>query len=174
MDGDWVGPVVVRFREPNSPVFTSNDKAAEGQNELMRKLSGDNWRYAGSMMRAARYDNNAQWVGNAGWHCTWCFSTISAVLSKVEAYSHLEHNQEQFKTRKWILNQFSKGLDLFDRQSEKYEHIVNNQDLPAYIKANQEKFSYMLNRWEKPDAGFTDVDPRNPLLEEKNEVPDGA
>ncbi|KAK3826113.1 MAG: glycosyltransferase family 17-domain-containing protein [Benniella sp.] len=176
LNGDWVGPVVVRYREANSPVFTSSDKAQEGQNGLLRKLATENWRYAGGQMRAARYDNNAVWVPNAGWHCTWCFSTISAVLSKVEAYSHLEHNQAQFKTRKWILNQFSKGLDLFDRQSEKYEHITNNQDLPAYVKANQEKFSYMLHRWEKPDAGFTDVDPRNPLLEEdkKEQLPDGA
>ncbi|KAG0319943.1 hypothetical protein BGZ99_004825 [Dissophora globulifera] len=166
-NSDWVGPVVVRYREADSPALVTNGRSDLDRNQVsqigvIQSMIESNWKTAGSKMRDARNSNYATYISDAGWHCTWCFSTVSAVISKVTAYSHREHNQGQFKELSWILDRFSKGLDLFDRENENYDYVSDENDVPAYIAANREKFSYMLHRWEQPNAGFTDLEPDNP------------
>lgn len=169
-EGDWVGPLVVRYRTPDSPALHLPEhrglglrKDVRDQLALMRALAVDNWRHAGSLMREARHHHSARLVTDAGWHCTWCFSNITTVLNKIQAYSHLEHNRDTFKTREWILEHVRKGLDLFGRTDQTYQHVMGNVDIPRYILENSQKFSYMLDRWERPNAGFVDVDPQHPL-----------
>ncbi|KAJ3072807.1 hypothetical protein HDU99_002093 [Rhizoclosmatium hyalinum] len=97
-----------------------------------------------------------QRVTKAGWHCSWCFSNISQVLSKVQAYSHQEHNQPEFLTRENILNGFRYGFDLFGRTGDQFWVIEENLDVPDYVALNREKYEYMLHRrnaW----SGFIDV-----------------
>ncbi|KAJ3077431.1 hypothetical protein HDU99_001187 [Rhizoclosmatium hyalinum] len=92
-------------------------------------------------------------VKNAGWHCSWCFSNMSQVMSKVQSYSHQEHNQPEFLTRENILNGFRHGYDLFGRTYDQFKYIEDNQDLPDYVALNRDKYEYMLyrrNEW----AGF--------------------
>ncbi|KAJ3291892.1 hypothetical protein HDU79_001924 [Rhizoclosmatium sp. JEL0117] len=95
-------------------------------------------------------------VKDAGWHCSWCFSNMSQVMSKVQSYSHQEHNQPEFLTRENILNGFRHGYDLFGRTYDQFKYIEDNQDLPDYVALNRDKYEYMLyrrNEW----AGFSDV-----------------
>ncbi|ORY42018.1 hypothetical protein BCR33DRAFT_718648 [Rhizoclosmatium globosum] len=97
-----------------------------------------------------------QRVTKAGWHCSWCFSNISQVLSKVQAYSHQEHNQPEFLTRENILNGVRYGFDLFGRTGDQFWVIEENLDVPDYVALNREKYEYMLHRrnvW----SGFIDV-----------------
>ncbi|KAF9969310.1 hypothetical protein BGZ65_012050, partial [Modicella reniformis] len=70
-----------------------------------------------------------------------------------------------FKDWKWILEHFSQRIDLFERQGEEYEYIATNEDVPHYVLANREKFSYMLERRGRPNAGFIDVNSLSPLDE---------
>ncbi|KAF9279415.1 hypothetical protein BGZ68_007945 [Mortierella alpina] len=83
----------------------------------------------------------------------------------MESYSHREHNKEQYRDRKWILDHFSQGIDLFDQPKQIYDYIEDNQDVPQYVRDNPQRFSYMLRRKGLANAGFIDVDPTNPLSE---------
>ncbi|ORY48436.1 hypothetical protein BCR33DRAFT_735335 [Rhizoclosmatium globosum] len=95
-------------------------------------------------------------IHDAGWHCSWCFGNMSHVLSKVNSYSHQEHNQPEFLTRENILNGFKYGFDLFGRTWDQFEFHPDIQEIPDYVAHNRERFEYMLrrrNEW----GGFYDV-----------------
>lgn len=159
----WGGPVAVRYR-PSSYWL---DKARDDhpQAAIMRILSANDWREAGDGMRIRRLTQELAYVDNSCHHCSWCFANITQVLSKVEAYSHQEHNNDKYKTRAWILDAIKEGRDLFERQYDTFDYVPNNQDLPAYVSENKEKFSYMLLRHNQSNAGFLDVNPDDPFDE---------
>lgn len=116
---------------------------------------------AGTKLREYRIKDEATFVDDACFHCSWCFSNLTQVVNKVEAYSHTEHNQEKYKDRSWILDRFRNGQDLFEREWDTFEYVENNLDLPQYVLDNQDRFEYMLSRRGKANAGFIDVDPND-------------
>ncbi|KAG0042403.1 hypothetical protein BGZ83_000500 [Gryganskiella cystojenkinii] len=159
----WNGPVVARYR--SSEYWTQETRFDDLHAEKMRELSSNDWREAGNRMRGLRESPLATYVNNSCFHCSWCFSTITQVISKVEAYSHFEHNQDRYKTRQWILDAVKEGRDLFERDLDKFVYVENNEDLPAYVSDHRKEFSYMLQRHNMTNAGFLDVNPENPLDE---------
>ncbi|TVY89452.1 Beta-1,4-mannosyl-glycoprotein 4-beta-N-acetylglucosaminyltransferase [Lachnellula willkommii] len=92
---------------------------------------------------------------NAGWHCSTCFETIDEVLNKMNSFSHISLNQEQFRDRRRISDRVRQGLDLWDREGEIYDRIEGNEDVPDFLKTDREKFHYLLDR-DGPSAGFKD------------------
>ena len=52
---------------------------------------------------------------NAGWHCSYCFRNVSFLVSKIESFSHVEFNKEEYKNRTRILDSVKTGVDLFGR-----------------------------------------------------------
>ncbi|KAJ3061989.1 hypothetical protein HDU98_002139 [Podochytrium sp. JEL0797] len=113
--------------------------------------------YTATQMREAGGTNmtNVQ-VNGAGWHCSWCFQQVSSVLSKVQAYSHADHNEPEYLTKKNIVNAFRWGFDIFGRTLDKFIYQESTVDVPDWIAQNRERFAYVLDRrnvW----GGFEDV-----------------
>ncbi|KAK6064925.1 glycosyltransferase family 17 protein [Seiridium cupressi] len=92
---------------------------------------------------------------DSGWHCSSCFSTIEELLTKMSSFSHQWMNQEVYRDRDRIAEHIRMGKDIWDRKSEHYDRIENNQDIPSILLDQQDKFSYLLNR-DGPSAGFKD------------------
>ncbi|KAF9212398.1 hypothetical protein BGZ59_006805 [Podila verticillata] len=161
--GSWMGPVVMRFRERESHLERTKISGSENaelkrQKEYMVTIGvDDQWTGLGSNMRHSRFKDAAVLVDDACWHCSWCFSRFSEVVGKTQSYSHSEHNQEKYQDREWILDHYRRGVDLFDRVSEKYMIIPRNYDIPDHVRYNRNKYLYMLERYDKPNAGFIDV-----------------
>ncbi len=95
---------------------------------------------------------------NGGWHCSTCFETLGEVLSKMRSFSHVGLNAEEFRDRTRIVDRVRKGLDLWDRPGEEYEQIYGNGDIPEYLKSDQKRWEFLLDR-SKSNAGFKDYGP---------------
>ncbi|KAF9923255.1 hypothetical protein BGZ67_009915 [Mortierella alpina] len=162
--GDWYGPTLMRYRDPDSPIFTRPESDPYPGLDVIQHIMENDWADAGRRLRDRVVGNTPHFDGQCH-HCTWCFSNITAVIRKMQSYSHTEHSQSTYTNKKWILDHFSQGIDLFDRGGEIYDYVEDNQDLPQYIRSNSEKFSFMLRRKGLANAGFIDVDPTNPLAE---------
>ncbi|KAI1387008.1 glycosyltransferase family 17 protein [Hypoxylon trugodes] len=111
----------------------------------------------GNLQPLVRLEKGDLW--SAGWHCSTCFSTVNEVLTKLSSFSHIWLNQEGYRDPNRIADRVRSGKDLWDRETEQYERINNNTDIPKGLLGNPEKFSYLLNR-DGPTAGFRDYPPR--------------
>ncbi|KFH67107.1 hypothetical protein MVEG_07630 [Podila verticillata NRRL 6337] len=161
--GNWIGPVVMRFRAWESHLARVEVDGSESaqmlsQKTFMATMGLESWTTLGSKMRDARGQDAASWVDDACWHCSWCFSRISEVVEKTRAYSHTEHNQGQYQQKEWILDHYRRGEDLFNRNYETHTLVQRNYDIPDYVRYNRNKYLYMLERYEAPGAGFIDVE----------------
>ncbi|KAG0347150.1 hypothetical protein BG004_008371 [Podila humilis] len=160
--GNWIGPVVMRYRETESHltrVAIDGQESEEllNQKEFLSRVRENDWADLGRNLRGARTEQAATYVDDACWHCSWCFKRISEVVEKTKSYSHTDHNQPRFQEQDWILRHFRQGIDMFERPSEVYTHIVENFDIPNHVRFNRKKYLHMVERYHQPDAGFIDV-----------------
>jgi len=95
---------------------------------------------------------------NAGWHCSSCFSTIEEMLLKMKSFSHTNLNAEKFRNKERIVDRVRRGKDLWDRWFQWYVRVNRNEDVPLYVKENESKFGYMIDR-DGENAGFVDYTP---------------
>jgi len=94
-------------------------------------------------------------IFNSSWHCSSCFETVAQMANKITSFSHTEYDQPEFKDPAQIVRRVRNGLDLFDREDEKYDKVDSTVDLPMYLKANEERFSFMIDR-DPLNANFKD------------------
>ncbi|KAF9271380.1 hypothetical protein BGZ68_003744, partial [Mortierella alpina] len=153
---------LLRYHESDSPIFKHPESDLYPHVSKVEYVMKDNWSHAGHRLREL---GDIPTFEDQCYHCTWCFSNITQVTRKMQSYSHTEHNQEQYRSRQWILDHFSQGIDLFDREGEINDYIEDNQDLPQYVRDSPKRFSYMLRRKGLANAGFVDIDPMSPLSE---------
>ena len=92
---------------------------------------------------------------NATWHCSSCFRSIKEIRTKMGSFSHTPWNTEENRDPKTIVERVRKGLDLFGRETELYDRVEGNRDVPKYILEHPEKYGYMLDR-DGEDAAFED------------------
>ena len=87
-----------------------------------------------------------------------CLSTMGDLKNKITSFSHKGYNQPYFLDTGRLLHRIRRGEDLFERQSELYDRIDDNPDVPAYLQTeeNRQKFAYMLDR-DPPNANFRDI-----------------
>ena len=64
-------------------------------------------------------------------------------------------NAEEYRNRDRIASYIRHGKELWDRTSEVYERIENNQNIPRILLKQPEKYSHLLDR-DGPNAGFKD------------------
>jgi beta-1,4-mannosyl-glycoprotein beta-1,4-N-acetylglucosaminyltransferase len=98
-------------------------------------------------------DRNKFIVSNMSYHCSWCFKTIAEFQQKAQSYAHTEHNTEKIRDPKWIADHVRSGVDIFERQVDKFFVMENNMDIPELLKVQSDRFSYMTNR-RNAEAGF--------------------
>ncbi|KAI9877034.1 MAG: hypothetical protein M1823_007171, partial [Watsoniomyces obsoletus] len=94
---------------------------------------------------------------NASWHCSSCLSSVAKFRQKIEGFSHTEYNHARFKDPAQIVRRVRNGIDLFDRGGQDYDKIVDNQDLPTYLKTHADRFPWVVNR-DPPNANFIDFE----------------
>lgn len=94
---------------------------------------------------------------SAAWHCSSCLSTVAKMQSKIESFSHTEYNHARFKDPAQIVRRVRSGIDLFDRESELYDKIEHNDDLPTYLREHRDRFPWIVDR-DPPNANFLDFE----------------
>lgn len=92
---------------------------------------------------------------NAGWHCSYCFSTLEQLVNKVTSFSHSELDKPEFKDFKKIMHRVRNGLDFFDSKDEHFDRVENNQDIPEFLKINADIYKFALDR-DPGDGNFLD------------------
>ncbi|KAL9601535.1 MAG: hypothetical protein Q9219_002487 [cf. Caloplaca sp. 3 TL-2023] len=94
---------------------------------------------------------------NAAWHCSYCFSKLQDLVEKVQSFSHSELNRPEFTDRARILQRVRHGIDMFDRDSDKFDRIDTNRDVPQYLLENRDRFGYTIDR-DPIDGNFEDFE----------------
>lgn len=94
-------------------------------------------------------------LGNAAWHCSSCFSTIEAFLNKMASFSHRWMNKEKYRQPHKIVAAVRNGRDLWGRKQDQFMRVEDNDDLPALLLQDRERFRYMVDR-SGESAGFAD------------------
>ena len=97
-------------------------------------------------LRMSGIQNRLETFSNAAWHCSSCYPSLEAFVTKITGFSHTKFNKPEFVNRSKILQRVRQGLDLFDREAEIYDRVEGNDDLPAYLKENRARFEYMVDR----------------------------
>jgi len=92
---------------------------------------------------------------NAGWHCSYCFSTVAELVTKIKSFSHYELDREEFTDKAKIVERVRNGYDLFDREGSHYDRIEDNHDVPEFLLQHRETYRHLLDR-DAPNANFKD------------------
>ena len=71
-------------------------------------------------------DSHGADLYNAGWHCSYCFSTVEEMVTKIKSFSHKELNREEFTDRDKIVTRVRGGRDMFDREEEHFDRVEEN------------------------------------------------
>ena len=95
---------------------------------------------------------------NAAWHCSSCMQTMQHLVNKIESFSHKGYNDPYILNPQRLLEKVRKGEDLFERETEVFDRLDDNMDVPKYLlqDGNRPKFAYMLDR-DPPNANFQDT-----------------
>ncbi|KAI4121813.1 MAG: hypothetical protein LQ338_006161 [Usnochroma carphineum] len=94
---------------------------------------------------------------NAAWHCSYCFGKLQDFVDKIQSFSHTEMNQPRFTDRAKILQRVRHGIDMFERDNEKFDRIDTNNDVPQYLLENRDRFGYTISR-DPPNGNFEDFE----------------
>lgn len=111
-------------------------------------------------------DHKVPEIPNAGWHCSYCFDKLEDIAIKIGSSPHTEFDKPEFTDRAIIFHRAHNGLDLFNRSDVLFDKIVDNPDVPEYLKFNREKFKYMLDR-DPEHANFIDYRESDSIYEKK-------
>jgi beta-1,4-mannosyl-glycoprotein beta-1,4-N-acetylglucosaminyltransferase len=134
---EWAHPQATIY-EGDKTIRPANLRNGEGGNIIQMKLDkADLW--------------------NAAWHCTFCFATLEEMINKMSSFSHTGLNQPEFRDFAGIVARVRNGLDLFDRKDQYYDRVEVSGDIPEYMKAHKERFSYILDR-DPLNANFKDYE----------------
>ena len=95
---------------------------------------------------------------NAAWHCSSCFPSMADMKNKITSFSHKGYNQPYFLDETRLLQNVRMGRDMFERETEIFDRVDANLDVPEYLKGEGKgRFEYLLDR-DPPNANFADVD----------------
>ncbi|GAO18825.1 hypothetical protein UVI_02029940 [Ustilaginoidea virens] len=94
-------------------------------------------------------------IGNSSWHCSSCFRTVKEFQTKLLSFSHTEYSGEKYRDPAWIADHVRAGKDMYERDSEIFDRVDDNADIPDHIARHKDKFSYMVSR-DGDSSGFAD------------------
>lgn len=156
---EWAHPQATFYDGPGNTVLPVNLRNGDG------RRGGDATSLLGRMFQLvftpltalARHQDKAD-MSNAGWHCSSCYATMGELMHKLESVSHVWMNHEFFRNRERAAHHVRLGIDLWDRETEVYNRIDNNTDVPSFLLAQPDRYRYLMNR-DGDSAGFTDYPP---------------
>lgn len=83
-------------------------------------------------MRTIRRKEVYKILPNAGWHFTY-IGGVQKIIEKLEAFSHSEFNNEEFKNKEKIEQQLKSGQDVLGRDV-KFNVLTDLSSLPKYLQ----------------------------------------
>jgi beta-1,4-mannosyl-glycoprotein beta-1,4-N-acetylglucosaminyltransferase len=86
------------------------------------------------IMRTKRRGEVFKIIPNAGWHFTY-LGGVSKIIEKLEAFSHTEYNNDNFKSQEQIESFITSGKDLFGRDLQ-FKMLNSLESLPKHIQEN--------------------------------------
>ncbi|KAJ4423537.1 hypothetical protein N0V82_001862 [Gnomoniopsis sp. IMI 355080] len=92
---------------------------------------------------------------DGGWTCYLCDRTITETLAKLNKSGVIWADGPRWKAAGRVVDRVMNGVDLLERSN--LSRIESNPDLPPYLKANADRFKWMLDR-DGPGANFIDFD----------------
>ena len=116
---------------------------------------GPRWTILPDKLRMKGIQEKLETFGNAAWHCSSCYPRLEDYVTKITGFSHTKFNRPEFVDRAKILQRVRQGIDLFDRESEVYDRVEGNTDMPAFLRENGVRFNYMTDR-DPPNGNFLD------------------
>lgn len=136
---EWQHPQATTYQSTKT-ILPSNLRNGDGGNFLTRWMDkADLW--------------------NSAWHCSSCFRTVAEMLDKMGSFSHTNMNAEVFRDPQRIVSKVREGKDIWDRSRDQFDLVVGNEDVPGFVKADAERFGYLLQRT-GPNGGFEDYTPK--------------
>tara|TARA_Y100000992_G_scaffold1085_1_gene660 strand:- start:1967 stop:2758 length:792 start_codon:yes stop_codon:yes gene_type:complete len=121
-DTDWYGSKMCRFKDLKSPQWLRNKRV---KNYPFYRIDKIKWNI----------------VDNGGWHFSFIM-TPDDIREKIKSFAHSELNLPEFTDVKMIRKKIESKEDLFNR-NYKFK-IIEDKELPEYIKINKGKFSQFL------------------------------
>lgn len=93
-----------------------------------------------TIMRTIRRKEIYKIIPNAGWHFTY-IGGVQKIIEKLEAFSHSEFNNNEFKNKEKIEEQLKSGKDVLGR-NVKFNVLNDLSSLPIYLQREStiEKF----------------------------------
>ena len=96
-------------------------------------------------------------LGDAGWHCSFCFPAIEDYVFKMTAYSHHDRvHSDYYLSREWIQRAVCEGLEIFGflpevyslaelmAKSWAYPRTSSGVLIPRFLIENSRRFQYLL------------------------------
>ena len=121
-DTDWYGSKMCRFKDLKSPQWLRNKRV---KNYPFYRIDKIKWNI----------------IENGGWHFSFIMSPED-IREKIKSFAHSELNLPEFTNVEMIKKKIESKEDLFNR-NYKFK-IIEDKELPEYIKINKEKFSKFL------------------------------
>jgi beta-1,4-mannosyl-glycoprotein beta-1,4-N-acetylglucosaminyltransferase len=92
----------------------------------------------------------SQTIKDGGWHFTWAFS-IENIIKKIESTAHQEFNHKDHKDPVRIVALIRSGRDI-NKSHTRYELQKLDQQFPAYLLENYDKFSQYIVQPQKAES----------------------
>ena len=121
-DTDWYGSKMCRFKDLKSPQWLRNKRV---KNYPFYRIDKIKWNI----------------IENGGWHFSFIMSPED-IREKIKSFAHSELNLPEFTNVEMIKKKIESKEDLFNR-NYKFK-IIEDKELPEYIKINKGKFSQFL------------------------------
>lgn len=122
-------------------------------------LDRDSWRASVRRHPSSGYSHgrvSETLLGDAGWHCSFCFKHIRDFQFKMQAYSHADRSRAELLGEDRIQKVICDGTDIFDMLPEAYswselarkmapmERTNSAMDVPRLLKEKPEQYRYLL------------------------------
>ena len=91
----------------------------------------------------SRYEHIPSLIDNGGWHFSY-LGGVDKIIEKIEAFSHTEFNNAEFKSRDRIEKCIKDGVDFIGRKGLEFYIEPLNESYPKHILNNQDKYKHLI------------------------------
>jgi beta-1,4-mannosyl-glycoprotein beta-1,4-N-acetylglucosaminyltransferase len=87
-------------------------------------------------------------IDYGGWHFSF-LGGVERIIEKLEAFSHVEYNKEEFKDPQKIQKAINSGRDILGR-GFRYRFIPLDSTFPEYLLNNMGKYKHLIRQEGQP------------------------
>ena len=141
---EWTGTIMTRFGDIGDDVGKIRELSMTTPAVHHQRFLGwfywKYWIFRNSMAKGQAI----RLIDNGGWHFSF-LGGVEKIIAKLEAFSHVEYNNEEFKDPKKIEEAINSGEDILGR-GFRYRFIPLNSTFPEYLLNNKEKYKHLIRQ----------------------------